>query len=145
MGQPLVNALLAERYGTKWLGEIKALASPLNVFSSALSPAVMGILFDRGDSLHLVLGLLLTLSCFSFIMPLIWFNLLRRLSLRPWLFIQPANHPVHSVKHPPDKQGYHRHASCLKDRYIRWQMTVWQQFDQIADQPHSIIGTSNNR
>ena len=83
MGQPLVNALLAERYGTKWLGEIKALASPLNVFSSALSPAVMGILFDRGDSLHLVLGLLLTLSCFSFIMPLIWFNLLRRLSLRP--------------------------------------------------------------
>ena len=83
MGQPLVNALLAERYGTKWLGEIKALASPLNVFSSALSPAVMGILFDRGAGLHQVLGLLLGLSCFSFIMPLIWFNLLRRLSVRP--------------------------------------------------------------
>lgn len=83
MGQPLVNALLAERYGTKWLGEIKALASPLNVFSSALSPAVMGILFDRGAGLHQVLGLLLALSCFSFIMPLIWFNLLRRLSVRP--------------------------------------------------------------
>ena len=83
MGQPLVNALLAERYGTKWLGEIKALAGPLNVFSSALSPAVMGILFDVGAELNQVLGLLLALSCFSFIMPLIWFNLLRRLSVRP--------------------------------------------------------------
>jgi MFS family permease len=83
MGQPLVNALLAERYGTKWLGEIKALASPLNVFSSALSPAVMGILFDVGAELNQVLGLLLALSFFSFIMPLIWFNLLRRLTIRP--------------------------------------------------------------
>ena len=82
MGQPLVNALLAERYGTKWLGEIKALASPLNVFSSALSPAVMGILFDRGTELNQVLALLLALSCFSFFMPLIWFNLLRRLTVR---------------------------------------------------------------
>ena len=83
MGQPLVNALLAERYGIKWLGEIKALASPLNVFSSALSPAVMGILFDLGAGLNQVLGLLLALSCFSFFMPLIWFNLLQRLSVRP--------------------------------------------------------------
>ena len=83
MGQPLVNALLAERYGTKWLGEIKALASPLNVFSSALSPAVMGILFDVGAELNQVLGLLLALSCFSFVMPLMWFNLLQRLSVRP--------------------------------------------------------------
>ena len=78
MGQPLVNALLAERYGTKWLGEIKALASPLNVFSSALSPAVMGILFDYGTGLNTVLGLLLGLSCFSLAMPLLWFNILRR-------------------------------------------------------------------
>ena len=83
MGQPLVNALLAERYGTKWLGEIKALASPLNVFSSALSPAVMGILFDVGAELNQVLGLLLALSCFSFLMPLIWFNLLGRIGVRP--------------------------------------------------------------
>ena len=78
MGQPLVNALLAERYGTKWLGEIKALASPLNVFSSALSPAVMGLLFDYGAGLNTVLGLLLGLSCFSLAMPLLWFNILRR-------------------------------------------------------------------
>ena len=78
MGQPLVNALLAERYSTKWLGEIKALASPLNVFSSALSPAVMGILFDYGAGLNTVLGLLLGLSCFSLAMPLLWFNILRR-------------------------------------------------------------------
>jgi MFS family permease len=78
MGQPLVNALLAERYGTRWLGEIKALASPLNVFSSALSPAVMGILFDYGAGLNAVLGLLLGLSCFSLAMPLLWFNILQR-------------------------------------------------------------------
>jgi len=78
MGQPLVNALLAERYGTKWLGEIKALASPLNVFSSALSPAVMGILFDYGAGLNIVIALLLSLSCFSLFMPFLWFNILRR-------------------------------------------------------------------
>ena len=78
MGQPLVNALLAERYGTKWLGEIKALASPLNVFSSALSPAVMGILFDYGAGLNIVIALLLCLSCFSLLMPFLWFNILQR-------------------------------------------------------------------
>ena len=82
MGQPLVNALLAERYGTRWLGEIKALASPLNVFSSALSPAVMGILFDYGAGLNAVLGLLLGLSCFSLAMPLLWFNILQRTRIR---------------------------------------------------------------
>ena len=82
MGQPLVNALLAERYGTGWLGEIKALASPLNVFSSALSPAVMGILFDYGAGLNVVLGLLLGLSCFSLAMPLLWFNILQRTRIR---------------------------------------------------------------
>ena len=38
---PLINALLAERYGTNWLGEIKALAMPMNV-ASALSPAPNG-------------------------------------------------------------------------------------------------------
>ena len=78
MGQPLVNALLAERYGTKWLGEIKALASPLNVFSSALSPAVMGVMFDYGVGLNIVIGLLLSLSCFSLLMPLLWFNIMQR-------------------------------------------------------------------
>ncbi len=77
MLQPLINALLAERYGTRWLGEIKALASPLNVFSSALSPAVMGLLFDYGASLNTVLMLLVSLSCFSLTMPLIWFNILK--------------------------------------------------------------------
>jgi len=76
MVQPAVNALLAERYGTRWLGEIKALASPLNVFSSALSPAIMGVLFDSGSSLALVLWLLTALSAVSFVMPLIWFNIL---------------------------------------------------------------------
>ena len=35
MLQPMINSLLAERYGTKWIGEIKSLAMPLNVIASA--------------------------------------------------------------------------------------------------------------
>jgi hypothetical protein len=38
----------------------------------------MGILFDYGAGLNAVLGLLLGLSCFSFAMPLLWFNILQR-------------------------------------------------------------------
>ena len=70
-----VSALLAERYGTGWLGEIKALATPLNVFSSALSPALMGIMIDRGASLSDLMMLMIGCCIFSLAMPLIWFNL----------------------------------------------------------------------
>ena len=78
---PLVNALLAERYGTAWLGEIKALAMPLNVFASALSPALMGIFIDIGVSLNIILLLLAALSLFSLLAPLIWFNMLGLIKL----------------------------------------------------------------
>ena len=73
---PLINALLAERYGTNWLGEIKALAMPMNVFASALSPALMGILIDLHFQLDSIILLLATLSLFSVVAPFIWFNLL---------------------------------------------------------------------
>ena len=73
---PLVNALLAERYGTGWLGEIKALAMPMNVFASALSPALMGIFIDRHVQLDNIILLLAALSLFSVIAPFLWFNLL---------------------------------------------------------------------
>ena len=66
---PLVNALLAERYGTGWLGEIKALAMPMNVFASALSPALMGIFIDIGVSLNFILLLLLACSACSAFLP----------------------------------------------------------------------------
>ena len=51
MLQPMINSLLAERYGTKWIGEIKSLAMPLNVIASAASPIVMGLMIDAGSGL----------------------------------------------------------------------------------------------
>ena len=78
---PLINALLAERYGTNWLGEIKALAMPMNVFASALSPALMGILIDLHFQLDDIILLLTSLSLFSTIAPFLWFNLLGQTKL----------------------------------------------------------------
>ncbi len=43
-----INALWAELYGTAHLGAIRALATALSVFGSALSPIVFGAVFDRG-------------------------------------------------------------------------------------------------
>ena len=78
---PLINALLAERYGTNWLGEIKALAMPMNVFASALSPALMGILIDLHFQLDDIILLLASLSLFSTTSPFLWFNLLGQTKL----------------------------------------------------------------
>ena len=78
---PLINALLAERYGTNWLGEIKALAMPMNVFASALSPALMGILIDLQFRLDEIILMLASLSLFSVIAPFLWFNLLGQVRL----------------------------------------------------------------
>ena len=66
---PLVNALLAERYGTSWLGEIKALAMPINVFASALSPVLMGILIDLHFQLDDIILMLASLCLLSVIAP----------------------------------------------------------------------------
>ncbi len=78
---PLISALLAERYGTGWLGEIKALAMPMNVFASALSPALMGIFIDRHVQLNDIILMLAALSLLSVIAPFLWFNLLGRTKL----------------------------------------------------------------
>ena len=51
------SALLAERYGTRYLGEIKAMAQPIMVIGSALSPVVMGVMIDAGARLGVLLGL----------------------------------------------------------------------------------------
>ena len=78
---PLISALLAERYGTVWLGEIKALAMPMNVFASALSPALMGVFIDKNIQLNDIILMLAALSLFSVITPFLWFNLLGRTKL----------------------------------------------------------------
>lgn len=80
MLQPMINSLLAERYGTKWLGEIKSLLWALSVFSSALSPIVMGLMIDGGGGLEELMLLLACLSSFSLLTSLIWFNLLGHIS-----------------------------------------------------------------
>ena len=59
MLQPMINSLLAERYGTKWIGEIKSLAMPLNVIASAASPIVMGLMIDAGSGLSELMTLLI--------------------------------------------------------------------------------------
>lgn len=56
-----VNALWAELYGTAHLGAIRALATALSVFGSALSPIIFGAVFDRGVSVE---ALALAAACY---------------------------------------------------------------------------------
>jgi len=51
-GHPITGALWAEAYGTTHLGSIRSLHHALMVFSTALSPAAMGLLMDGGVSLE---------------------------------------------------------------------------------------------
>ena len=81
MLQPMINALLAERYGVKWLGEIKSTIWALSIFSSALSPVLMGLMIDKGSNLPELMFLLVCLSAFSATMPTIWFNFLNLVKL----------------------------------------------------------------
>ena len=50
-------ALIAEIYGTRFMGEIKALFMLIVVFASALSPMIMGVMIDAGLGLNALLGL----------------------------------------------------------------------------------------
>lgn len=56
------SALLAERYGTRYLGEIKAMAQPIMVIGSALSPVLMGVMIDAGARLNVLMGLVILLT-----------------------------------------------------------------------------------
>jgi MFS family permease len=76
MLQPMINSLLAERYGTEWLGEIKSITMPLNVISSAFSPFLMGLMIDSGANLNQLMLLLILTSAFSLIVSFVCFNLL---------------------------------------------------------------------
>ena len=62
MPQAAVSAALAELYGTRYIGEVKAVFMPLGVFSSALSPMVMGLLIDLGFGMTMLMGLNIILA-----------------------------------------------------------------------------------
>ena len=55
-------ALVAEVYGTRYMGEIKALFMPVGVFASALSPMLMGWMIDDGLGLDALLGMNIALA-----------------------------------------------------------------------------------
>ncbi len=55
-------ALVAEVYGTRYMGEIKALFMPVGVFASALSPMLMGWMIDGGLGLDALLGMNIALA-----------------------------------------------------------------------------------
>jgi predicted MFS family arabinose efflux permease len=50
----VISAVLAEIYGTRHLGKIRALAGAIMVIASALGPVVAGPLFDRGVGVDVV-------------------------------------------------------------------------------------------
>ena len=52
---PINNAIWAELYGTRYLGEIKSLSTSLAVLSTALAPYMVGLLLDEGVLLQDVL------------------------------------------------------------------------------------------
>lgn len=60
---PVNNAVWAELYGTRYLGEIKALSTSLVVLSTALAPLTLGLLLDSGVALANIL-LIGGLYCF---------------------------------------------------------------------------------
>ena len=58
MPNTALNALLAERYGTSFLGAIRSVTMPINVGASAAAPILMGIMIDYGASLGALMALL---------------------------------------------------------------------------------------
>ena len=58
MPQTALASLLAERYGTAHLGEIKAVTLPINVLASAGAPIIMGLMIDSGAGLAALMAML---------------------------------------------------------------------------------------
>ena len=81
MPQTALASLLAERYGTAHLGEIKAATLPINVMASAGAPIIMGIMIDKGASLMMLMILLGVCGLISSLGAFLAFNL--GLSPRP--------------------------------------------------------------
>jgi sugar phosphate permease len=71
-------ALTAELYGTRYLGEIKALFLPVGVFASALSPMLMGLMIDAGLGLDALMGVNIALAAGAQIMAMTTLQFQRR-------------------------------------------------------------------
>ena len=72
-------ALVAEVYGTRYMGEIKALFMPVGVFASALSPMLMGWIIDAGLGLDAFLGMNIALAFSAQIMAMLVLHFRRAL------------------------------------------------------------------
>lgn len=72
------GVFLPEFYGTRHLGSIRALAFALTVFSSALSPVVMGAALDRGTSIETIALACAAYSAFASVFALFVVRLYRR-------------------------------------------------------------------
>lgn len=68
---PVNNAMWAEIYGTRYLGEIKALATSLLVLSTALAPYLIGLFLDSGVAFEtlLVAGIVHSLVSSLLVLP----------------------------------------------------------------------------
>ena len=53
---PVVGSMWAELYGVRHLGAIRAMATSIMVFGTAASPALMGVLIDRGVTMEAMAG-----------------------------------------------------------------------------------------
>ena len=67
----LTNAMWAELYGVASLGTIRSVASAMMVFSSALSPVLLGIMLDLGFSISVLILLCLAVTVVA-VIPLIF-------------------------------------------------------------------------
>ena len=72
-------ALVAEVYGTRYMGEIKALFMPVGVFASALSPMLMGWMIDAGLGFDALLGMNIALAFSAQIMAMLVLHFRRAL------------------------------------------------------------------
>ena len=72
------NALLAEKYGTKYLGEIRAAIQPVTVASTAISPILLGLMIDKGFELTGLMLVLTFISAYPVIAAILNFNLFTR-------------------------------------------------------------------
>ena len=70
-------ALIAEIYGTRFMGEVKALFILVSVFASALSPMIMGVMIDSGFGLDALLGLNIAIPLLAQFMAILVLHLRR--------------------------------------------------------------------
>jgi MFS family permease len=70
-----LTAIIAELYGTRYLGEIRSVFLPVGVFASALSPMVMGLLIDNGYGMPALMGLNIVLALVAQISALVFLRL----------------------------------------------------------------------